>query len=193
MRRVHAHDLGALVVDGRGVEVVDLDVGVGTHRVRHRARVLGELALAQVAHFLDAHHRARVLVGAVFLVAVDREAFLERELEPVAAGDAVAGPVVEVLVRDHLVDAEVVVVGRGVGAREDVLRVEDVEALVLHRAGVEVRHGDDHEALEVELEAEDLLVPRMQLLSALHREAGLVELAGLDVDLQQRASCPSAS
>ena len=54
------------------------------------------------------------------------------------------------------------------------------------------RHGDDHEALEVELEAEDVLVPLHALLERLHREAGLVELAGLDVDLQQRAACPSA-
>jgi hypothetical protein len=35
------------------------------------------------------------------LVAEDGEALLEGELEPVAARDPVAGPVVEVLVRDH--------------------------------------------------------------------------------------------
>ena len=52
--------------------------------------------------------------------------------------------------------------------------------------GVEVRDRDDHEALEVELEAEDLLVPAHAFLERLHREAGLVELARLDVDLQQR-------
>ncbi len=154
--------------------------------MRHRAGVLGELAIAQVAHFLDANHRARVLVAAVFLVAVDREPFLERELEPVAAGDAVAGPVVEVLVRHDLVDAEVVVVGGAVGAREDVLRVEDIESLVLHRAGVEVGDRDDHEALQVELEAEHVLVPAHAFLERLHGEAGLVELAGLHVELQQR-------
>jgi hypothetical protein len=44
----HAHHLGALFVDGGGVEVVDLEVAVGPHRVRHRAGVLGELQLAQV-------------------------------------------------------------------------------------------------------------------------------------------------
>ena len=64
------------------------------------ARVLGELVRAQRAHVVDALDRPRALVGGELLVAEDRQAFLEAELEPVAAGDAVAGPVVEILVRD---------------------------------------------------------------------------------------------
>ena len=55
----HAHDLGALLVDRGGVEVVDLDVAVGPHRVRHRAGVFGELRGAQHAHVLDALDGAR--------------------------------------------------------------------------------------------------------------------------------------
>jgi len=103
--------------------------------------------------------RARMRVGAEFLVAEHGEAFLQRQLEPVAAGDAVAGPVVEILVRHHAVDALVVGVGRGVGARQHVFRVEDVEALVLHRAHVEVADRDDHVLVEVVFEPEALLVP----------------------------------
>jgi hypothetical protein len=45
---------------------------------------------------------------AELLVAEDRQAFFQAELEPVAAGDAVAGPVVEVLVADHAFDRGVV-------------------------------------------------------------------------------------
>ena len=40
-------------------------------------------------------------VLAELLVAEDRQAFLQAQLEPVAAGHAVAGPVVEVLVAHH--------------------------------------------------------------------------------------------
>jgi hypothetical protein len=43
-------------------------------------------------------------VAGELLVAKTGEPFLERELEPVAAGDPVAGPVVEVLVRDDALD-----------------------------------------------------------------------------------------
>ena len=39
----HAHHLGTFFVDGDGVEVVDLNIAVGPHRVGHRARVFGEL------------------------------------------------------------------------------------------------------------------------------------------------------
>ena len=40
----HAAELGALLVDGRRVEVVDLDIGGGPHGMGEGARVLGELA-----------------------------------------------------------------------------------------------------------------------------------------------------
>ena len=100
-RVLHADDLGAFLVDGGRVEVVDLEVLVGAHVVRHRARVLGELLAAQVLDRADALDRARVEVAREFLVAEDGQAFLQRQLEPVAAGDAIAGPVVEILVADR--------------------------------------------------------------------------------------------
>ena len=48
---------------------------------------------------------ARALVGGELLVAEDGQPLLQAELEPVAAGDAVAGPVVEVFVGDDRLDA----------------------------------------------------------------------------------------
>jgi hypothetical protein len=50
-------------------------------------------------------------------------------------------------------------VGGGGGAGQHVLRVEDVEALVLHGAHVEVADRHDHEALQVQRQAEARLVP----------------------------------
>ena len=50
-------------------------------------------------------------------------------------------------------------VGRGVGARQHVFGVEDVEALVLHRAHVEVADRDYHVLVEIEFEPEGLFVP----------------------------------
>ena len=75
------------------------------------AGVLGELGCPQLAHVEDALHGCGALVGREFLVAEDGEAFLEAELEPVAAGDAIAGPVVEVLVGDDAFDGFEVGVG----------------------------------------------------------------------------------
>ena len=48
-----------------------------------------------------AFYRSTARIGARLLVAEDGEALLEGQLEPVAARDAVARPVVEVLVRNH--------------------------------------------------------------------------------------------
>ena len=76
--------------------------------------------------------------------------------------------------RDDALDALVVVVGRGLGLGEHVLRVEDVEPLVLHRAHVEVVDGDDHVDVEVVLETERLLVP---LHRALQRRSACSQLS----------------
>ncbi len=64
----------ALVVDRRGVEVVDLVINFRPHRMGERAGVLDELVRAQRAHVADPLHRARALVGGKFLVAEDGEA-----------------------------------------------------------------------------------------------------------------------
>ena len=75
----------------------------------------------------------------------------------------------------------VAVAGRG----QHVFVVEDVEALVLHRAHVEVGHGDDHEDVEIVFAAERLLVPAHGALERIHGVAGAVLLAGLDIDAQR--------
>ena len=188
-RLVHAHHLGAFLVDGGGVEVGDFLVLIRTHRMRHGAGILAELHRAQAAHIADAAHGARARaagqVFAEFLVAEHRQAFLQAQLEPVAAGDAVAGPVVEVFVADHAGDAVVVVIGGGGGLGQYVLGVEDVQALVLHRAGVEVAGRHDHEALQIQRQAKACLVPGDALQQGLHGVFGLVQIAGAHEYLQQ--------
>ena len=64
-------------------------------------------------------------------------------------------------------------VGRGLLVGQHVGRVEDVEALVLHRAHVEIADRDDVELVEVIFAAVDLLVPRHRQLEAVHRMGGL--------------------
>ena len=153
--------------------------------MRHWPRVLRELVGAQQAHVADALDGARRHVGGELLVAEHGQAFLEAQLEPVAAGHAVAGPVVEVLVCDDRLDRGEIVVGGRVRAGEHVHRVEDIEPLVLHRPHVEVVDRDDHEDVEVVLEAVDILVPAHRVLERAHRVAATVEVVGLHVDPQR--------
>ena len=193
----HAHDLRPLFVDGGGVEVVDGGVAVGAHRVRHRTSILRELHHAQAAHVLDALDRARRgaagHVHAEFLVAEDRQALLERQLEPVAAGDAVARPVVEVLVAHHALDTGKVHIGGRGRAGQHVLGVEDVEALVLHGPHVEVFHRHDHEALQVQRQAEARLIPGHGGDERVHRVLGLAQVASAHVHLQQMLRTSAAA
>ena len=181
----HAAKLGALLVDRRRVEIVDLDIGGWPHRMGERACILGELMRLQHAHIEDAFHRARPKVCGEFLVAEHGQPLFEAELEPVAAGDAVAGPVVKIFVGNDAFDAVVVGVARGIGARQHELVVEDVEALVLHGPHVEVAHRDDVEHIEIVFAAKALLVPAHGALQGVHGPAAAVFLAGLDIDIER--------
>jgi hypothetical protein len=103
-------------------------------------------------------------------------------LVPVAAGDAIAGPVVEILVGDDPLDAIIIGVGRRLWLRENQLVVEDVEALVLHRAEVEIADGNDVEHVEIIFAAEAALVPGHRPLEAVHGPQALVLLAVGTID-----------
>ena len=150
----------------------------------HRTGVLGELMGAEDAHVVDPLHPPRLHVGGEFLVAEDGEPLLEGELEPVAAGDPVAGPVVEVFVADHLLDGLEVVVGGGLRACQHVAGVEDVQPLVLHGPHVEVVHGHDHVQVQIVLPAERLLVPAHGLFQGAQGMAAFVPVLLLHIDAQ---------
>ena len=181
----HADHFRALFVHGQGVEVGNLDEAVRAHGVSHGAGIFGELVGTQVRHVLNALDRGRVHVGGEAGITEHGEAFLERQLEPVAAGHAVARPVVEVFVGDDRLDPLVRGVGGGFGAGQHGAGVEDIEALVLHRAHVEVIDRDDHEDVQIVLATVDLFVPAHRLLQAVHRVLALVDVFRLDVDAQR--------
>ena len=187
-RVLHPDQLGAFFVDGLGIEVVDLDVFVRPHRMRHRAGVFGKLVRTQEIDGGDALDRTRTDIARELLVAKHGKPFLQRQLEPVAAGHAIAGPVVEVLMPDHGFNREVVVVGRRLGPRQDELAVEDVEALVLHRAHVEIVGAEDHEGVEVVLAAVMLLVPAHGALERLHCMPAAVKVGRRRVDREPDAA-----
>ena len=180
----HADHLRALVVHGQGVEVVDLHERGRPHRVGHGACVLAELERADDVHVLDALHRPADQVRGELLVAEHGQPLLEAQLKPVAAGDAVAGPVVEVFVGDDRLDAFVIGVRGRFRQGEHVLGVEHVQPLVLHGAHVEVVHGHDHVDVQVVLAAEPFLVPAHGLLQGAHGVVALVPVARLDIDAQ---------
>ena len=185
----HAHHFRAFFVHGAGVEVADFLVLVGPNRVGHGAAVFAELDAAQVVHDIDAAHRASAGCGGQvfteFLVAKHGEALFETQLEPVAAGDPVACPVVEVFMSDDTFDSVVVFVGRGGGIGQHVFGVEDVQTFVFHGSGIEIAHRHDHEALQVKRQAETALIPGQTVDQRLHGVPGLVQVASAHEYLQQ--------
>ena len=118
------------------------------------------------------------------MIPEDGQTFFQAELKPIAQGDAVAGPIVKVFVRNDGLDKSVIAVGRGFRIGQNVLVVEDVQALVLHRTHVEVADGDNHVDIEIVLEAETLLVPTHRLLQGVHCVAAAVLFAVLDINPQ---------
>ena len=182
--RGHAHHFGALFIDGGGVEVGYLDVGVRAHGMGHGAAVLGELHGPQQRYVLDALHGPRVHVGSELRIPEHREALLEAQLEPIPAGDPVAGPVVEVLVGDNRLHPFVGGVSGGVRGGQHAGGVEDVQALVLHGPGIEVLHRHDHEDVQVVLAPEGFLIPAHGALQCSQGILALANVVRLRVDAQ---------
>jgi hypothetical protein len=173
----HAHDLGTFDVDGRGEQLGNARIAVRPRRMRARTGILGELSTTQRAHVLDPLDRRRTAAGAEALVAEHGEAFLERHLEPVAAGHPVARPVVQVLVRDQRRRDVELGVGRGLRIRQHLRRVVDREALVLHRPEAEARERDDIVRREIVFAPIFALVPQHRRPERFERVSGAGKVA----------------
>ena len=185
----HAHDFGAFFVHGDAVEVVDFHIAVRAHWVGHGAGVFGELHGAQEPYVFNAFDGAGRGIGAQvlaeLLVPKNRQAFFEAELEPVAAGHAVAGPVVEILMAHHAFDVGVIGIGGRGRVGQQQLGVKDVQALVFHSAHIEVAGGHNHEALQVQRQAKARLVPGHRGHERMHGVLGFVQIARAHPHLQQ--------
>ena len=147
-----------------------------------RSGVLGKLCRAQRPRVGDALDGARTLIGGEFLVAKDGQSLFQTELEPVATGDAVSGPIVEIFVCDDRLDTGIIDIGSGLRQGEHIFVVEYVEPLVLHRAHVEVRHSDDIEDVEIIFAPERLFVPGHRPLQRIECIGGACFLTVLDID-----------
>ena len=153
--------------------------------MRHRAGVFGKLQPAHSAHVVDAVHRPRAEVGAELLIAEHGQPLFQAELEPVAAGDAVAGPVMEIFMTNHALNIEVVFIGGGIGTGQNIFGVKDVQPFVLHGTHIKEVDGDNHIDVEVILEAKALLIPFHGVFQRGHRPRRAVEIAAIDVQLQR--------
>ena len=71
--------------DGPPSHVVHFDILLGPDRMAHGPRILAELLVAHEFDVVDALDRRVGQVGRESLVAVNGEALLQRELEPVLA------------------------------------------------------------------------------------------------------------
>ena len=84
--------------------------------------------------------------------------------------------------RDHRLDTLIVAVGRCLRFRQHVFRVEDIQALVFHRAHVEVGNGGDIENVQVVFQTEDILVPTHGGFERAHRVRAFIFVAAADIN-----------
>ncbi len=101
----HTNHFRSLLIHGERVEVRNLDEGGGSNRMGHGPCVFGELHGSHDDGIFDALQGTRAHIRRELCVAEYGETLFQRQLKPVAAGYAVAGPVVEVLVTHNALDA----------------------------------------------------------------------------------------
>ena len=155
----HPNQLGPLFIDGGGIKIINCLITVRLNRVRSGTGVFAELRVAQHRHIFDPIQRFTVLIGTEALVTKNGEPLLERELKPIAAGDAIAGPVMEVFVGDNTFHALQFRIGGRFGIGEHELGVKDIQTFILHSAHVEMAHGNDVVLLQVVFQSVHLFIP----------------------------------
>ena len=137
---------------------------------------------AQIANIGNALYRTRALIGAEFLIAEYGEAFFQAKLKPVATGNAVTRPIVEIFMRDDRFDIGIIRIGRGFGARKHIFVVENIEPFILHRAHIEVGHSNDVEHIKIIFAAKGFLVPAHRADQRIQRVASAVFLAAFNIN-----------
>ena len=159
--------------------------------MRERARVFLKLVVAQHRDIFDAFDRGRIHVGAELLLAEHREAFFQTQLKPVAAGHAVAGPVVKIFMADDRFDVFKIGVDDHGRVSQDIMRVEDVQTFVFHRAHVEVADCDDIKQVQVVFAAVGCLVPRHRAFQRFQCMRAFVDVARAGEETQ--VNCAAAA
>ncbi|OIQ63687.1 hypothetical protein GALL_547720 [mine drainage metagenome] len=86
--------------------------------------------------------------------------------------------------RDHRLDAGEVVVGGGLRQGENEAGVENVQALVLHRAHIEVIDGDDVENVQEVFAPVGVLVPLHRAFERAHCVVAFILIPRADPDVQ---------
>ena len=181
---IHAHDFRPFFIDGHGVKVVHFFIAGRADRMRSRARIFRKLEQAQHTDIVDTAHHAAGPVAGKLLIAEYGQTFFQRQLEPIAAGHAVARPVVEIFVTDHRFNAFKVSIGRGTAVGQHELGVENIQTFVFHRAHIEIAHGNDHENIQVVFQAEARFVPFHRIFQRFHGKTDFrfVCLSGVELD-----------
>lgn len=88
----------------------------------------------------------------MYLVSEYGQPLLERQLEPVSAGDSVSRPVVKVLMCNNTLDASIVAVRGSCRGSQHQAGVENVEGFVFHCTHVEVVDCHDVEEVQIVLQ-----------------------------------------
>ncbi len=163
-RMNHPHHFRTLFINGHGVEVGNFDKRLGPHRVRQRAGIFGKLRIAEHIDVCHALHRGRAHICGKLGIPENGEPLFQAELEPVAAGHPVAGPVVKVLVGDNRLHILELGIRCDLRAAEHTGAVENIQPLVFHRTHVEIINGHNIEDIEVVFAPVHLFVPAHRLL-----------------------------
>ncbi|SYK73539.1 Uncharacterised protein [Klebsiella pneumoniae] len=116
----HADHFRALLIHCQRIEVIHFNDFIRADRVRHRTGVLGKLSGTHHADIIDTVYRTGAEVRAEFLVTENGQPFFQAELEPVTAGDAVTGPVMEIFMTDNRFNPEIIFICRGFILRQHI-------------------------------------------------------------------------
>ena len=180
----HTHHFSALFIHRGGIEVVDLDIGIGPNGMGHGAGILRELGATQGGNTVDSANRGRTHGSGKLLITQHRKPFLQAQLEPVTARHPITRPVVKIFVTNNRFNPLVTQVGSGVWPSQHTGGVENIQAFIFHGTHVEAFDRNNHKNVEIIFTAISLLVPLHGVFQGQHGVIHLVDIMPLGENLQ---------
>ena len=115
----HTDQFCAFLIDGGCIKIIDLHKALRPNGMGQGAAVFAKLSSTQGGDIFNASHLCAPHIGAELLVAKHSQPFFEAQLEPVTAGDTIAGPIMEIFMGDDGFDPFEIAVQCGFGTGQN--------------------------------------------------------------------------
>mmetsp|Transcript_39581 Transcript_39581/g.114554 ORF Transcript_39581/g.114554 Transcript_39581/m.114554 type:complete len:134 (+) Transcript_39581:372-773(+) len=125
----------------------------------HRSSIFGKLSGSQGSDIFNPIDCLGIEITTKFLIPKDSETLFESQLEPVATGDTISSPIVEIFMSNHSFDSFKIGICRRFLIGQDIGGIEHIQTLIFHGTHIKVIHSNNIVNIQIILESIFVFIP----------------------------------